>query len=122
VASASTVAYGRSYRGTSVTRRFVGIAALSVFALVVVLVRLAPGAAFAADVPTITGIAPAAAPSSGGTSVVISGTGFTDLAAASAVTFGSVDAASYTLDSDTQITAVTPAHEAGTGRGRGVPR
>lgn len=47
----------------------------------------------------------------GGTSVVIAGTTFTD---ATAVTFGGVDASSFTVDGDTQITAVAPAHAAGT--------
>ena len=41
-----------------------------------------------------------------GTSVVISGYGFTK---ASGVTFGSVAASSFTVDSDNQITAVSPA-------------
>lgn len=47
----------------------------------------------------------------GGTSVVIAGTTFTD---ATAVTFGGVAAESFTVDGDTQITAVAPAHAAGT--------
>jgi len=46
----------------------------------------------------------------GGESVVITGVGFTG---ATAVKFGSTNAASYVVDSDTQITAVAPAHAAG---------
>ena len=56
--------------------------------------------------PAVTGLAPTSGPASGGTSVVITGTGFT---AATAVKFGSTNAASYVVNSDTQITAVTAA-------------
>jgi hypothetical protein len=59
--------------------------------------------------PTITGVAPTAGPSAGGTSVVISGT---DLTRVTGVTFGGT-VATFTIDSDTQITATAPAHEAG---------
>ena len=47
----------------------------------------------------------------GGTSVVITGTGFTG---ATAVKFGSTVASSYTVNSATQITATSPAGSAGT--------
>src|SRR5439155_19763948 len=47
----------------------------------------------------------------GGTSVTITGTDFTGV---SAVSFGGTAAASYTVDTPTQITAVSPAHAAGT--------
>ncbi|WP_378146575.1 IPT/TIG domain-containing protein [Cnuibacter sp. UC19_7] len=60
--------------------------------------------------PTITGIVPDRGPETGGTTVVLTGSDFTD---ATAVTFDGVPAASYTVDSDTQITAVTPAHAPG---------
>ncbi|NYG98611.1 hypothetical protein BJ979_001237 [Schumannella luteola] len=63
--------------------------------------------------PTIGGIAPLSGPTGGGTSVTITGTGFTGTTGADAVTFGGTPATSYTVDSDTQITAVTPAHAAG---------
>ncbi|HET9849570.1 MAG TPA: IPT/TIG domain-containing protein, partial [Candidatus Dormibacteraeota bacterium] len=56
--------------------------------------------------PKTTSISPASGPDSGGTSVVIHGTHFTG---ATAVAFGSVTAASYSVDSDAQITAVSPA-------------
>ena len=55
---------------------------------------------------TITSVAPAEGPETGGTGVVITGTGFTD---ASAVDFGATAAASYSVSADgTQITAVSP--------------
>jgi len=54
--------------------------------------------------PTITSFAPTSGAST--TSVVITGTGFTG---ATAVKFNGVNAASYTVDSATQITAVVPA-------------
>ncbi|WP_274426302.1 beta strand repeat-containing protein [Chelativorans sp. YIM 93263] len=60
--------------------------------------------------PTISGISPANGTTEGGTSVTITGT---NLTGASAPTFGGAKATSYTVDSDTQITAVTPAHVSG---------
>jgi parallel beta-helix repeat protein len=60
--------------------------------------------------PAVANLNPTYGPSSGGTSVVITGS---DLSEASAVKFGETPAASYVVDSDTQITAVTPAHPAG---------
>ena len=58
----------------------------------------------AASVPTVTSLNPTSG--GPGTTVVITGTGFTG---ATGVTFGGTDAASFTVDSDTQITAVAPA-------------
>lgn len=65
----------------------------------------------AAPGPTVTSDAPATGTIVGGTTVIIAGTGFL---AATSVKFGTVPAASFTIDSDVQITAVTPAHAAGT--------
>jgi len=56
-------------------------------------------------VATITSIAPSTGPVTGGTVVVITGTGFTD---ATGVTFGGTAGTSFTVDSDTQITVTTP--------------
>jgi hypothetical protein len=61
--------------------------------------------------PAITGVSPAMGSTAGGTSVTITGARFTG---ATAVTFGGVNATSYTVNSATQITAVAPAHTAGT--------
>jgi IPT/TIG domain-containing protein/PASTA domain-containing protein len=55
--------------------------------------------------PEITSIVPASGSVAGGTTVTITGT---NLNAASAVKFGTTPAASFTVDSETQITAVTP--------------
>jgi IPT/TIG domain/PASTA domain len=55
--------------------------------------------------PVITAIEPDFGPVAGGTSVTITGT---DLNAASAVKFGDVPAASFTVESETKITAVAP--------------
>ncbi|MCP4303970.1 MAG: hypothetical protein GY788_03630 [bacterium] len=52
--------------------------------------------------PLVGGLAPSSGPETGGTSVVISGSGFTG---ASAVDFGPTPASGYVVDSDTQITA-----------------
>ncbi len=66
--------------------------------------------------PTITGLNPDSGPLTAGTSVVITGTNFVGLTGASAITFGGTNAQSYTVNSPTQITAVAPAHAAGTVR------
>ena len=62
------------------------------------------------QVPTVTGISTTSGPTSGGTSVTITGTG---LNVATAVYFGS-DPASFTLGTATSLTAVAPAEAAGT--------
>ena len=61
--------------------------------------------------PFITGVAPASGGTVGGTSVVITGSGFTGV---TAVTFGGTAATTFTVNSNTQITATSPAHTAGT--------
>ncbi|MGM9438843.1 IPT/TIG domain-containing protein [Streptomyces murinus] len=61
--------------------------------------------------PVVNSIAPAQGPVSGGTTVVITGTGLTG---ATAVRFGSLNASSYSVSSATQITAVSPAGSPGT--------
>ncbi|HXN39904.1 MAG TPA: IPT/TIG domain-containing protein, partial [Solirubrobacteraceae bacterium] len=53
----------------------------------------------------VTGVAPNGGPSSGGTSVTITGSDFNE---ATAVKFGSSDAASFTVESDAEIEAVSP--------------
>jgi 2',3'-cyclic-nucleotide 2'-phosphodiesterase (5'-nucleotidase family) len=60
--------------------------------------------------PRVTNVTPAIGSISGGTSVTITGTNFTD---ATTVTFGGTNATSFTVDSATQITTTTPAHLAG---------
>ncbi|WP_063834225.1 IPT/TIG domain-containing protein [Nocardia rhamnosiphila] len=61
-------------------------------------------------VPTLTTVAPNAGPVTGGTTVVLTGT---NLTGTTAVSFGGTPATSFTVNSSTQITAVTPAHSAG---------
>jgi hypothetical protein len=63
-----------------------------------------------AAVPAVTGVSPAAGPVAGGTVVTVTGSGFTG---ASAVMFGAVAATSFTVNSDSQITAVSPSHATG---------
>ena len=55
--------------------------------------------------PAVTGIFPASGPAAGGTSVTITGTGFTG---ATGVCFGEGAAQPFTVDSATQITATSP--------------
>ena len=60
--------------------------------------------------PSATGASPAVGMASGGLSVNIEGARFTG---ATAVAFGGTPAASFQVESDTRITAVTPAHAVG---------
>ncbi len=64
-----------------------------------------------ASAPTVTAISPASGTTSGGTSVTITGTGFS---AGATVTLGGTAATGVTVVSSTSITATTPAHSAGT--------
>ena len=61
--------------------------------------------------PTITSFTPTSGPTTGGTTVTITGTNFTG---ATSVKFGTTAAASYTVTSSTKIKAVTKPHAAGT--------
>ena len=68
-----------------------------------------PGSQFSyLPVPAVTSIDPQSGPSTGGTTVTVTGTGFTD---ASAVRFGSASVApqSLTETTDTRVTAISPA-------------
>lgn len=56
-------------------------------------------------IPAVAQLTPQSGPTAGGTSVVISGQGFTG---ATTVAFAGVVATAFTIDSDTQITAVSP--------------
>jgi cysteine-rich repeat protein len=69
---------------------------------------LAPGFVPA---PRLTGVAPTSGPAAGGTSVTLTGTGFTGT---TAVSFGDAPALSFTVNGDTAITAISPATGAGT--------
>ena len=60
-------------------------------------------------VPTVSAMSPTEGPTAGGTTVTITGTGFTG---ATAVEFGTTPAL-FTVDSDTEITATSPAGAAG---------
>ena len=60
--------------------------------------------------PTLTSVAPSQGPASGGTTVVLTGSHFTG---ATSVKFGTVAASSFSVTSDTQITATAPAEAAG---------
>lgn len=63
--------------------------------------------------PTVNGVSPNAGPTAGGTTVVITGTGFAAAPGTGAVRFGASNA-TYTINSNTQITATSPANSAGT--------
>ncbi|MFG2917904.1 IPT/TIG domain-containing protein [Kitasatospora sp. NPDC048298] len=63
----------------------------------------------ASPAPAVTGLAPDHGPLAGGTKVVLTGT---HLTGTTAVNFGTTPATAFTVDSDTQITATTPAGSA----------
>jgi hypothetical protein len=60
--------------------------------------------------PTVSGVSPSAGPSTGGTSVTVTGT---NLTGASTVKFGGMNASSFSVGSDTSITATSPAGTTG---------
>lgn len=62
-------------------------------------------------VPSVDSVSPTGGGPGGGTTVTLTGCGFTG---ATSVKFGSTTAPGYTIDSDTQITTTSPAHSAGT--------
>lgn len=66
--------------------------------------KLGPG-----TIPAVGSLAPAGGPTLGGTTVVITGENFTG---ATAVSIGGTSATSFTVNSDTQITALTAPHAA----------
>jgi hypothetical protein len=60
--------------------------------------------------PTVTSLSPVSGPTSGGTEVVLSGTGFSG---ATAVEFGATAATTFSVTNDTRILAVSPAGTVG---------
>ena len=72
------------------------------------------GALVVSAVPTVTQITPAAGTTAGSQTVVINGTSFTGVSGAGGVQFGGTNALGYTVNSDTQITATSPARASGT--------
>jgi hypothetical protein len=65
---------------------------------------------FNATAPTVSALSASQGPTIGGTQVILTGSSFNG---ATAVTFGSTAATSFTVDSPTQITATAPAGTAG---------
>ncbi|OGF45308.1 MAG: hypothetical protein A2231_11305 [Candidatus Firestonebacteria bacterium RIFOXYA2_FULL_40_8] len=63
--------------------------------------------------PVVTLLAPASGSNLGGSTITITGSGFTGVTGANGVKFGATNAASYIVVSDTKITAVTPVHISG---------
>jgi hypothetical protein len=68
------------------------------------------GVSFTPKPPVVFGLEPRSGPVAGGTTVVISGYGFTG---ATTVTFGGTSASGFHVDNNAQITAVAPAQAAG---------
>ena len=72
---------------------------------------LAVACSYTSPTPTVTAVSPTTGSTSGGNSVVITGTQFCN--GAVTVLFGATAATGVTVNSNTQITAVSPAHVAG---------
>lgn len=75
--------------------------------LALVLASLSPLSASAA-VPGLSSVSPASGTAAGGTTIVITGTGFTGVTCPAGVTLGGIAVQSCTVDSGTQITAILP--------------
>ncbi len=65
-------------------------------------------------VPNVTSVIPSSGSTAGGTSVDVFGSGFKGSSPVSDVMFGNTPASSFTVDSDTEITAVSPPEPVGT--------
>ena len=63
---------------------------------------------YANSAPTVTSIAPNSGPTAGGTTVTINGSGFSTTPEAITVDFGTTLTSSFSIVSDTQITATSP--------------
>lgn len=103
---AQTIVYRITGFETSIGVRTVKTTGTAPTGTVRVLVTCVP----AASAPTVTSVTPSSGPYTGGTLVTITGTGFTT---ATSVAFNGPTSPSFTIDSDTQITAVTPPGAAG---------
>ena len=81
-----------------------------VLVAVIAALTMAMAASASAASPTVTKVTPNSGSTAGGTIVTITGSSFTG---ATAVEFGSTNATSFTVNSETTITAVSPAETAG---------
>jgi hypothetical protein len=79
--------------------------ALILAAMVAALTMSIAGPAAAAEPPTVSNVEPRHGPPAGGTSVTITGTNF---AGSTAVKFGPTNATSFSVNSESSITAVSP--------------
>jgi hypothetical protein len=64
--------------------------------------------------PTLASISPTSGPIAGGTAVTLTGTAFVNSGTGATVLFGATAATSVTFNSATSLTAIAPAHAAGT--------
>lgn len=114
VAATTIVQFGTEYRAVAPPHA-AGTVDVDVYEAIrnpPVLATLADGFTYEAPAtaPTITAVSPASGPTTGGTSVTITGTNFTG---ATGVSFGGTAATAFTVNSATSITATAPARDAG---------
>ncbi len=84
---------------------------LAVIASALLAIIVLPQAASAVVAPTVTNVSPNYGPTSGGTSVTITGSGFLS---ATNITFGGTPVASAFVSNDNVIVATSPVHGQGT--------
>jgi hypothetical protein len=89
---------------------FLGVGKVAINGTLVACAGYGYGYGYITGPPQVTGVNPSVGPLNGGTSVAISGLGFCN--PAPSVSFGGT-AASFVVNSDTLITATSPAHAAG---------
>jgi hypothetical protein len=94
---------GGSKRGP--LRSFISAMCYGSVALALIIGLVVVPGVVVASAQTVTSISPSSGPTAGGTSVTITGSGFTG---ATSVSFGTTTAASFSVVSDTQVTATSP--------------
>lgn len=95
----------------TLSRLALGASAATVGALLAVPILATAANAATLPAPTVTSVNPTNGPQSGGTTVVVTGTGYQDSAGkpdVTAVDFGATPATSFTVNSSTQLTVTSP--------------
>src|SRR5690606_33095849 len=102
-------------RGAAAAAAPFGMRAASLALSLIMLLGLVSAASAQSEIaaPVVSSVTPTSGPTAGGALVYISGSGFSHAQPTGAVKMGATNA-TYTIRSDTQITATAPANAAGT--------